>query len=170
MLSAPASDEWSDRQLLDRFARERDESAFACLVRRHGALVLGVSRRVLRHDQEAEEVFQASFLILAHKAASRRWQHSIAGWLYCVAYRLAVRARVRIARRRRLERQAGTASERMAGNENCEELYTALDEELEALRDQYREPLLLCYLEGKTRDQAAGQLGWSLRTLERRLA
>jgi RNA polymerase sigma factor (sigma-70 family) len=169
VLAAPVSEEWSDRQLLNRFARERDESAFACLVRRHGALVLGVSRRVLQHDQDAEDVFQASFLILARKAASRRWQPSIAGWLYCVAHRLAVRTRARTVRRRRLEWQAGAGSGRKAANEVWNELYAALDEELEALRDQYREPVLLCYLEGKTRDQAARQLGWSLRTLERRL-
>jgi RNA polymerase sigma factor (sigma-70 family) len=169
VLSDPASDDGSDRQLLGRFARERDEAAFEGLVRRHGALVLGVSRRVLQHDQDAEDVFQASFLILARKAACRRWQPSIAGWLYCVAYRLAVRARARIVRQRRLERQAGAVSETKAANEAGKALYTALDEELEALRDQYRAPLLLCYLEGKTRDQAARQLGWSLRTLERRL-
>jgi DNA-directed RNA polymerase specialized sigma24 family protein len=98
VLAAPVSEECSDRQLLDRFAQERDESAFACLVRRHGALVLGVSRRVLQHDQDAEDVFQASFLILARKVASRRWQPSIAGWLYCVAHRLAVHSRARIVR------------------------------------------------------------------------
>jgi RNA polymerase sigma factor (sigma-70 family) len=169
VLSTPATDQWSDQQLLDRFARERDESAFACLVRRHGALVLGVSRRVLQQDQDAEDVLQASFLILARKAASRRWQPSIAGWLYCVAYRLATRARTRIVRQRRLERRAGAVSERKAAKEDAQELYTALDQELDFLRDQYREPLLLCYLEGKTRDQAAKHLGWSLRTLERRL-
>jgi RNA polymerase sigma factor (sigma-70 family) len=169
VLTAPVSEEWSDRQLLDRFAREHDELAFAGLVRRHGALVLGVSRRVLQHEQDAEDVFQASFLILARKAASKGWQPSIAGWLYCVSYRLAVRSRARISRQRRLERQAGAGSDMTAANEDCKELYSALDEELEALRDPYREPLLLCYLEGKTRDQAARQLGWSLRTLERRL-
>jgi RNA polymerase sigma factor (sigma-70 family) len=169
VLSPPATEEWCDRQLLDRYARMRDESAFACLVRRHGALVLGVSRRVLQHDQDAEDVFQASFLILARKAASRRWQPSLAGWLYRVAYRLAVRARTRIVRQRRLDRQAGAASENHAAKEDGKELYAALDEELQGLRDQLREPLLLCYLQGKTRDQAARQLGMSLRTLERRL-
>jgi RNA polymerase sigma factor (sigma-70 family) len=170
LLSPPAPEEWNDRQLLDHFARERDEAAFACLVRRHGALVLGVSRRVLQQEQDAEDVFQASFLILARKAASRRWQPSIAGWLYCVAYRLAVRARTRIVRQRRLERQAGGVAENKAVRGDRNELYTALDEELESLPDHFRAPLLLCYFEGKTRDQAAQQLGWSLRTLERRLA
>src|SRR5262249_60273531 len=77
-----------------------------------------------------------------------------------------VRTRARIVRRRQLERQAGVGSGMKAANEAWNELYAALDEELEALRDQYREPVLLCYLEGKTRDQAARQLGWSLRTLE----
>src|SRR5438094_177589 len=83
-----------------------DEAAFASLVRRHGALVLGLSRRVLHHDQDAEDVFQATFLLLARKAGSCRWRTSIAGWLYCVAYRLATRTRTRIVRQRARERAA----------------------------------------------------------------
>src|SRR5207249_2872561 len=98
LLGGPAAGQWTDRQLLERFVRQRDEVAFASLVRRHGPLVLGVGRRILHHDQDAEDVFQATFLILARQAASRRWQKSIAGWLYCVAYRLAVRTRAKIFR------------------------------------------------------------------------
>jgi RNA polymerase sigma factor (sigma-70 family) len=169
VLAAPAGEGGSDRQLLQRFSRERDEAAFACLVRRHAALVLGVSRRVLGHVQDAEDVFQASFLILARNAGSRRWQPSVAGWLHRVAYRLALRARARIVRQRGLERQAGAVCLEKTARENRTEWYIALDEELQRLGEQYRGPLVLCYLEGKTRDQAAGQLGWSLRTLERRL-
>src|SRR5437867_3351644 len=90
-LLVPHSDAGSDRELLQRFALERDEAAFAVLVLRHGPLVLGVARRILRHDQDAEDVFQAAFLLLARKAASSLWQRSIAGWLYRVAYRLALR-------------------------------------------------------------------------------
>src|SRR5262245_10696748 len=163
---APAG-EWTDRQLLERFVSQRDQEAFASLVRRHGPLVLGVGRRILHHQQDAEDVFQATFLLLARHAASRRWQPSIAGWLYCVAYRLAIRAGAQGVRRRQVERAAGSLS--AATSEDRPDLCTTLDEELQHLSDQFREPLVLCYLEGRTRDQAAGQLGWSLRTLERRL-
>src|SRR5262249_12826211 len=145
--------------------------AFAALVRRHGALVMGVSRRVLHHDQDAEDVFQATFLILARQADSSRWHKSIAGWLYCVAYRLALRTRARNGRRRDLEQDAAAfLGTRAASGGDLGELSAALDEELTRLSEPCREPLLLCYLEGKTRDQAARELGWSLRTLERRLA
>ncbi len=165
---APPGGEATDRHLMERFVRQRDEAAFVALVERHGPLVLGVGRRVLRHHQDAEDVLQATFLLLARHAASRRWQASIAGWLYCVAHRLALRAGAQGARRREVERAAGSAAG--ARGEGCPELYAALDEELQRLSDQLREPLVLCYLEGRTRDQAARQLGWSLRTLERRLS
>ncbi len=166
---APAgAGEGTDSQLVERFVRQRDEAAFASLVRRHGPLVLGVGRRVLRHDQDAEDVFQATFLLLARHAASRRWQASIAGWLYCVAYRLAMRLGKQSVRRREVERTAGSRSA-TAASEDHSALCRVLDEELQRLADEYREPIVLCYLEGKTRDEAARQLGWSLRTLQRRL-
>src|SRR5438445_3185635 len=169
-LTAPATGEWTDRQLLERFTSQRDQEAFASLVRRHGPLVLGVGRRVLHHDQDAEDVFQATFLILARKANSGGWQNSLAGWLYCVAYRLATRTRTRIIRQRALQHEAGIVSAMRAPTiENRPELYRVLDEELHRLSERCRQPLLLCYLEGKTRDEAARQLGWSLRTLQRRL-
>src|SRR6516162_5327213 len=104
-LAMPRAEELTDRQLLQRFATEHDEWAFAVLVRRHAALVLGVSRRILRQAQDAEDVFQATFLVLARKAASTRWQASIGNWLYTVASRLAREAQVRSARRRGRERQ-----------------------------------------------------------------
>src|SRR5262249_14742632 len=113
---------------------------------------------------------QATFLILARKADTPGWRQSIAGWLYCVAYRLARRARQQNNRRRRLHAGAKELSESVARkNVERKELSSVLDEELHRLGEHLREPLLLCYLEGKTRDQAAQQLGWSLRTLERRL-
>ncbi len=170
LLATSATGEWTDCQLLERYAHERDEAAFASLVRRHASLVLGVGRRVLHHDQDAEDVLQATFILLSRKAASCRWQTSIAGWLYRVAYRLALRSRARIIRQRVLQGATGIVSGTKSRSlEEGQELLAAMDEELNRLSDQCREPLLLCYLEGKTRDQAARQLGWSLRTLERRL-
>src|SRR5438552_3924529 len=91
----------SDRELLRRFTAERDETAFADLVRRHGPMVQGVCRRVLRQAQDAEDVFQAAFLVLAQKAPRMRWRESVGNWLYGVAYRLALKAKVRAARRQR---------------------------------------------------------------------
>jgi RNA polymerase sigma factor (sigma-70 family) len=162
--------ELTDRQLLARFATQRDETAFAALVRRHGPLVLGVCRRVLGHEQEAEDAFQTAFVILARKAAAMRWQDSIGNWLYGVAYRVARKERARAARRRQCESQPPVLPEREVPPEPAwRELAAVLDEELHCLPGECRSALLLCYLEGLTRDQAARQLGWSLRTLDRRL-
>jgi RNA polymerase sigma factor (sigma-70 family) len=163
-------DDLTDRQLLERFARpERDEAAFAAVVRRHGPLVLGVARRVLRHDQDAEDVLQATFLVLARRARSGRWRDSVGNWLYGVAYRLAIEATSRSFRQRERERMVTAASQAGRALEGLQELYLALDEELQRLPRSYRQPLLLCYLEGRTRDQAARHLGLSVRTLHRRL-
>ncbi|HZV03933.1 MAG TPA: sigma-70 family RNA polymerase sigma factor [Gemmataceae bacterium] len=160
----------SDRQLLLRYARHRDELSFAALVRRHAALVMGVCCRILTCTQDAEDVFQATFLVLARKANSLRWRDSIAGWLFEVAHRLALKSRTEIARRQRHERQtAKTIRVENAGDGSLQELSIVLDEELCNLPERYRLPLLLCYREGQTRDQAARQMGWSLRTLHRRL-
>ncbi len=161
-------DSLSDRQLLERFAAQHDEDAFRTLVQRHAALVLGVCRRVLHHAQDAEDAFQATFLVLARKARAVRWHESIAGWLSQAAYRLAAELRGKAARQRLGERQAA-ALPRAAPAPGWRELCTLLNDELHRLPEKYRVPLLLCYLEGDTRDQAAAKLGWSLRTLERRL-
>jgi RNA polymerase sigma factor (sigma-70 family) len=106
MLGAAPAVEPSDGRLLERFALGRDEAAFAALVRRHGPMVLGVCRRVLRQEQDAEDAFQATFLVLARKAAALDRRGSVAAWLYTVAYRLALRARAAAARRRSHEREA----------------------------------------------------------------
>ncbi|HZY90969.1 MAG TPA: sigma-70 family RNA polymerase sigma factor, partial [Gemmataceae bacterium] len=159
----------SDRLLLERFAAVRDETAFADLVRRHGPMVLCTCRRLLRHEQDAEEAFQATFLVLARKAAAPGWGASVGPWLYEVAYRLAREARRRAARRRERERRAAVPEARPGADASLGELAGVLDEELHRLPGTYRRPLLLCYLEGQTRDEAARCLGWSLRTLERRL-
>src|SRR5207248_1968751 len=164
------ADEASDRELLERYARRRDEAAFAALVDRHGPLVLGVCRRVLPQRHDAEHVFQAAFLVLARKAAGVRWRESVGGWLYQVAYRLARKARAVEHRRRARERLAANAPRpEPAAALTWDEARAVLDEELDRLPEKYRLPLLHCYLEGQTRDQASRRLGWSLRTLDRRL-
>jgi RNA polymerase sigma factor (sigma-70 family) len=167
--AAPGADV-SDRQLLDRFAAGRDPGAFEALVRRHAPLVLGVCRRVLRQEQDAEDAFQATFLVLAKKAADVGRHGSVAGWLHRVAYHAALRARAQSARRERRERQSAPREspdplEEVTGRE----LLAVLDEELQRLPEARRVPLVLCYLQGHTCEDAAAQLGWSLRTLKRRL-
>jgi RNA polymerase sigma factor (sigma-70 family) len=161
----------TDRQLLRRFVASRAEDAFTELVRRHGPLVLGVCRRLLRHRQDAEDAFQATFLVLARKAASQRWEESVAHWLYEVATRVALRMRSRIHQRGLQEARAAEPSQGVAPpTTDWRDLCAALDEELQRLPAACREPLLLCYWEGETRDRAARRLGLSLRTLDRRLA
>jgi C-terminal peptidase prc len=171
MLGGPDAGTLPDRQLLERFTADRDEDAFATLVRRHAPLVWGVCRRMLRHEQDAEDAFQATFLVLARRAGSVTWQLSVANWIYEVASRVAAEARTKNARRRLREKQVRAMPEEKAMPEaTTRELCAVLDEELHRLPEKYRTPLLLCYLEGQATDQAARQLGWSRRTLQRRLA
>jgi RNA polymerase sigma factor (sigma-70 family) len=165
---APAG--MTDPQLLGRFAREGDEEAFAALMRRHGPLVMGVCRRLLRHEQDAEDVFQATFLVLERKASHLAWRTSVGNWLYEVAYRLALRTRCDESRRRAREVLVPVLPEPESPSDVARrDLVMALDEELHRLPERLRAPLLLCYLDGATQDEAARQLGWSLRTLRRRL-
>jgi RNA polymerase sigma factor (sigma-70 family) len=160
----------TDRQLLQRFARFRDESAFSLLVQRHGPLVWGVCQRVLQHAQDAEDAFQATFLVLACRAGAVHWHDSVANWLYEAAHRLAREIRTRNARRSRHEQQAAAMTRLDTQANGIEpDLPQVLDEELRRLPARYRQPILLCHLEGRTGAQAARQLGWSLRTLQRRL-
>src|ERR1700720_1313627 len=104
-MAAAAPDDCPDAQLLERFARRREEAAFAALVRRHGPMVLGVCRRVLRNQQDAEDAFQAAFLFLVRKAAAIKQRELLGNWLYGVAYRTALDARAATMRRRARERQ-----------------------------------------------------------------
>jgi RNA polymerase sigma factor (sigma-70 family) len=160
----------SDRELLERFAAGRDEAAFADVVHRHGPLVLGVCRRVLGNGPDAEDAFQATFLVLARKAGAIRWQDSVAHWLHAVASRLARQARAAALRRRRHEGQAALIPRpEPLPQAAWQELHAVLDEELLGLPEKYRLPLLLCYLRGRRREDVARELGWSLRTLDRRL-
>jgi RNA polymerase sigma factor (sigma-70 family) len=159
-----------DQQLLEQFLTGRDEAAFAALVRRHGPLVYGACRRVLGSGPDAEDAFQAAFLVLARKAGSLRRQESLAGWLYQVSVRVALRARGQAATRRRHEGQApGRHAPDPLAEVTGRELLAVFDEELQRLPERLRTPLVLCYLEGQTRDEAAGQLGCSTKTLKRRL-
>ncbi|HZY86352.1 MAG TPA: sigma-70 family RNA polymerase sigma factor, partial [Gemmataceae bacterium] len=171
LAAEPPGDALTDRQLLARFAAGGDGGAFAELVRRHGPMVLAVCRRVLGNEADAEDAFQATFLVLARKAAATRWEASAAGWLYEVARRVASDMRARARRRLAHEARATLAREEAAvAGADWGELQEALDGELGRLPKRYREPLLLCYWQGLTRDAAARRLGLPLRTLDRRLA
>jgi RNA polymerase sigma factor (sigma-70 family) len=167
---SPEAGSLTDRELLERFTACHDEDAFAALVRRHARLVWNVCRRLLPQDQDAEDVFQAVFLVLARKAAAVRWRDSVAGWLYEAASRLAAEVRADAGRRQLREREAGQVPRPEPLPETARrELCAVLDEELLRLPEECRAALLLCYWEGKTRDEAARQLGCPLGTLKRRL-
>jgi RNA polymerase sigma factor (sigma-70 family) len=159
----------SDAGLLERYRAERDEAVFAELVRRHGPLVLGVCRRALGDAHAAEDAFQATFLTLARRAGAIRRRASLRCWLYGVAVRVCRKARSRGSRPTPPAAECPHPDDpAVAAARN--ELLTALDEELAGLPDRYRAPLILCYLDGRTRDEAAAHLGWSVSTLKRRLA
>ncbi len=160
----------SDRDLLRRFSAEADEDAFAEIVRRHSPMLLGVCRRILHNAHDAEDVAQAAFLLLARKVTSVGWHDSIAGWLYQTAYRLAHKARLAAGRRAHHEGRArpGKTADPIA-ELSVRELQSLLDEELSRLPETYRAPILLCCLEGRSRDEAAGCLGWELATVKDRL-
>jgi RNA polymerase sigma factor (sigma-70 family) len=161
----------TDAQLLESFLSRRDEAAFAALVQRHGPLVFGTCRRVLGHVQDAEDAFQATFLLLARKAASIIRRELIAGWLYRVAYRTALEARAARARRRTRETQVKHLPECEAVQpEVWHDLQPLLDQELSELPQRYRVPIVLCDLEGHSRREAARQLKVPEGTLSSRLA
>jgi RNA polymerase sigma factor (sigma-70 family) len=163
--------ELPDGQLLDRYLQQRDERAFAALVQRYGRLVLGVCERVLQDTHEAEDAFQATFLVLVRKAGSLDRRGPLGNWLYAVAYRTAMKAKVNAARRQAHERQAGDMVPAQANAEaQWRELRVVIDEELNRLPNKYRAPLLLCYIQGKTNQQAARELGWPSGSMSRRIS
>jgi RNA polymerase sigma factor (sigma-70 family) len=169
VLSKPFS-RFSDSYLLDRFVDRGDELAFGAIVDRHGPMLLSLCRRHVGDAHLAEDVLQATFLLLVRKASSIHKRDSLAGWLHGVAQRLGRQARLSETARSRRERQAAEAhAETNAGDPAWDDLLRAVDDELKRLPDRHRLPLLLCYLEGRTQDEAARQLGWSLSTLRRRL-
>jgi RNA polymerase sigma factor (sigma-70 family) len=160
----------SDAQLLERFAECREESAFDALLRRHGSMVLSVSRRVLHHTQDAEDVFQATFLLFARKAGTIRKRESLASWLHGVAHRLALKALTQGARRHALEKRAADRIPPEARADAWQEVQAMLDAALDELPDRYRAPIVLCCLEEKTLAEAAHILGRPLATVGTQLA
>src|SRR5579884_2791364 len=157
-----------DAVLLNRFVTVKDREAFELLMARHGPMVLGTARRLVENSHDAEDVFQAVFLSLARLAKSIRHGQALPAWLHKATCRIAAKFRANrlvpsVPPPERYE-QCGPGAG-IVWREVCQ----ALDEELQRLPEQLRSPLLLCYLSGLTRDEAARQLGWSLGTLKRRL-
>jgi RNA polymerase sigma factor (sigma-70 family) len=166
---APAG-EVPDEELLRRFACRGDEAAFELLVWRHGPMVWGLCRRLLRHEEDAEDAFQAVFLTLARKARSIVRQSAVASWLYKVAYRAALAAR-----RRALVYSHGAALTEIEAPATEDDLVqadlrSALDREVNALPERYRRVIVLCYFEGKTYSEAARLLGCPKGTVAARLS
>jgi RNA polymerase sigma factor (sigma-70 family) len=162
----------TDGQLLARFIERQDEAAFEGLVRRHGPLVLGVCRRVLGNHHDAEDAFQATFLVLARKAACIVPREMLANWLYGVACQTARNARAASAKRAVKERQVAVMPEAatIQHDDHWQDLEPRLDQELSRLPEKYRLPIILCDLQGITRKEAAGRLGWPEGTVSGRLA
>jgi RNA polymerase sigma factor (sigma-70 family) len=161
------TDEGTDADLLKRFVRHQDEGAFAALLRRHGPLVLGVCRRVLRNHADAEDAFQATFLVLVRRAPSLRQPAALGSWLYGVASRTAQQARRSLARRQAKE---GEVTPRTQTTPEPDDWVGVLDEELAGLPEKYRAALVLCDLQGEPRKEAARKLGCAEGTVASRLA
>jgi RNA polymerase sigma factor (sigma-70 family) len=162
----------TDEQLLEWFvARDREaaEMAFAELVARHGPMVLRVCRLILRDPHEAEDAFQATFLVLARRAASILNRASTASWLHGVARRVASSARLAAARRRTHERRAAEMAVRSGDDAGCDDIGALLHEEIGRLSERFRTAIVLCDLEGLTEGQAAQRLGWPIGTVRSRL-
>jgi RNA polymerase sigma factor (sigma-70 family) len=161
----------TDGQLLGDYLSRRDEAAIAALVRRHGPMVWGVCRRVLHNHHDAEDAFQTTFLVLVRKASSIASRELLANWLYGVAHQTALKARATAAKRKGRERQATEMPEpAITQQDPWRDLQPLLDEELSRLPDKYRSVVVLCDLEGKTRKEAARQLGCPEGTVAGRLA
>jgi RNA polymerase sigma factor (sigma-70 family) len=181
----------SDAILLKRFVIRREEAAFLALVTRHGPRVRQICSRILRNEHDVEDVFQATFLVLASKAAVVPWRRSVGSWVGSVAHRLALGARSDAARLKRREISIGTFTQTSTGNETSgdmgclpdsyhhwsdasieierRDLNRVLDDELRQLPEKYRAPVVLCYLEGHTHEEAARELGWPAGSISRRL-
>src|SRR5438445_2213037 len=163
--------ELADAELLERFVTRREEAAFEVLVQRHGPMVLGVCRHFLHDAHEAEVAFQATFVVLVRKAPSLQRRALLSNWLYGVAYRIATRARRDAARQHYREKQGvEVAVAAPACVETCPELLPVVHEELSRLPDKYRVPVVLCYFQGKSNEEAARQLAWPVGTVKGRLA
>jgi RNA polymerase sigma factor (sigma-70 family) len=161
----------SDAQLLRHFAARREEAAFAALMQRHAALVWGVCQHLLQHEQDAEDTFQATFLVLARRAGSIRKSEAVGSFLHGVAYRIALRLKKNAKRRHTRERQAVVPpTEQPPDDCAWRELQALLDEEVARLPAKYRSPFVLCCLEGKSRTEAAHELRCKEGTVSSRIA
>jgi RNA polymerase sigma factor (sigma-70 family) len=169
--ASPGPGDDPDRQLLERFVNEADGGAFQALVRRHGPLVLGVCTRVLDSEHDAEDAFQATFLVLVRKAGLIRAPELLGPWLYGVAHRTALKVKAAASKRRRLEKRLAELAPPPATDDlTWRDLRPVLDEEVNRLPRKYRAAVVLCYLEGKTNEQAARILGCPQGTVFSRLA
>jgi RNA polymerase sigma factor (sigma-70 family) len=173
------ADGLSDGCLLEQYLTGSEvdsQEAFRALVVRHGPMVFGICRHVLNEQHEAEDAFQATFLVLAQKGGTIRNRTVLAGWLHEVAHRIAIKARLSAARRRTLERQAmamspsATEPNRQSETAAWNELRPVLHAEVDRLPDKYRLPVILSYLEGKTNEEVAEILGWPVGTVKGRLS
>jgi RNA polymerase sigma factor (sigma-70 family) len=162
--------ELPDDELLRRFVASRDEAAFATLVRRHGRMILGISRRILGSLHDSEDVFQATFLVLAQKARTVGNGEALASWLYKVAYRISLKARADKDRRRRKETQVDAMPQSYQAAPPLEDWEAVLDEELSRLPEKYRLPVILFDLQGRARKEVEQQLRLRAGTLSSRLA
>jgi RNA polymerase sigma factor (sigma-70 family) len=171
MAAGQATSGLADVQLLERFVSVRDEDAFTAMVHRHRGMIFGVCRRLLRAPHDAEDAFQATFLVLARKSGSIRKSESVGSWLHGVAIRVAQKVRREVMRRSRREHSLQPAEAAVDSRDALTwgELRSVLDEELGRLASSFSAPLILCYLEGQTQDETARRLGWSKSTLRRRL-
>ena len=161
----------SDAQLLDAFIHDGDSASLATLVRRHGPMVWGVCRRLIHNQQDAEDCFQATFLVLVRRADSIAPREMVGNWLYGVAHRTALKARATLGKRAARERQVAAMPESATTQpSDWNDLQPLLDEELSRLSDKYRAVVVLCDLEGKSRREAAQQLGVPEGTVAGRLA
>jgi RNA polymerase sigma factor (sigma-70 family) len=160
----------SDGELLRRFLAQGEEDAFAALVQRHGPMVLGVCRRVLGNSHDAEDAFQATFLVFVRKARSIRQGERLGNWLYGVAFRTAQKARTTAVRRQRREQRIMAMTPSAPMEQRPNDLAPVVDEELSRLPEKYRLPLVLCDLQGRHRAEAAQQLAWPEGTLSSRLS
>jgi RNA polymerase sigma factor (sigma-70 family) len=159
-----------DAELLERYVTRRDEAAFESLVRRHGPMVLGVCRRILRNEADAEDAFQATFLVLVRKAKSIRSRAQVSNWLFGVAHNTALKAKAMNHKRCTKEAEAGRMANSQAAEEKWQEIQALMDDEVSRLPEKYRVAIVLCELESKTVREAALHLGWPQGTVASRLA